>query len=269
MGPIKEIKFSKQRVQEQTDEVLPITDAVRQRALLDAVFARVPEAIVLLDTDDRILEVNPEFTRLFGYAQEEARGRLINDLIVPEELLAEGNEYARRGLRGEGLNLETVRKHKDGSRFHVSIVSGPVSISGSQISEYVIYRDISARKRAEERIRESEAFLAEAQRLSLTGSFFWHVATDEIIWSEQLYRIFEFDKHQPETLERISSRVYPDDLALLQDMMERARNAADDFEYEHRLLMPDRSIKHIHLFAHATRDSHGRVEYIPRASLPS
>jgi PAS domain S-box-containing protein len=237
----------------------------RQRALLDGLFARVPEAIVLLDTDDRILQVNPEFTRVFGYAQEEACGRLINELVVPEELLAEAEEYTRRGLRGESLNIETVRKHKDGTRVYVSIVSGPVSIAGSQICEYVIYRDITERKRAEQSLRESEAHLAEAQRLSRTGSFSWRVATEEITWSEQLYRIFEFDERLPVTLERIGSRVHPDDLPLLQDMLERARNAASDFEYHHRLLMPDQSVKHIHFFAHATRDKYGRLEYIGAA----
>src|ERR1700732_2010245 len=92
----------------------------RQRALLDGLFARVPEAIILLDIDDRILQVNPEFTRVFGYAQEEACGRLINELVVPEELLAEAEEYARGGLRRERLNVEAVRKHKDGTRVNVS-----------------------------------------------------------------------------------------------------------------------------------------------------
>ena len=87
----------------------------------------------------------------------------------------------------------------------------------------------------------------------------------EITWPEQLYRIFEFDEHLPVTLERIGSRVYPDDLPLLQDMIERARRAASDFEYEHRLLMPDQSVKHIHLFAHATRDKYGRLEYVGAA----
>src|SRR5215470_2222279 len=110
-----------------------IPEAIRQQALFNGLFARVPEAIVLLDTEDRILQVNPEFTRMFGYAQEEACGRLINDLLVPEDLSAEGEEYTRRGLQGESLNIETVRKHKDGSRIHVSIVSGPVSIAVSQI----------------------------------------------------------------------------------------------------------------------------------------
>jgi formate hydrogenlyase transcriptional activator len=137
---------------------VPLDSLTRQRALLDGLLARVPEAIVLLDTDDRILQVNPEFTRLFGYAQEEARERLINELVVPEELLAEAQE-CRRGLRGESLDLEAVRKHKDGTRVHVSILSAPVSIAGSRICEYVMYRDITKRKRAEQRLRQSEADL--------------------------------------------------------------------------------------------------------------
>ena len=244
---------------------VPLDTPTEERALLDGLFARVPEAIVLLDTEDRILQINPEFTRVFGYVQDEACGRLINDLIVPEEHLAEAEEYTRRGLRGEDLNVETVRKHKDGARVHVSMISGPVSIAGSQVSEYVIYRDITDRKRAEQRVRESEAFLEEAQRLSRTGSFSWHVDTDEIIWSEQLYRIFELDDHLPVTIERICSRVHPDDLPLLQDKMERARQAVSDFEYQHRLLMPGQSVKHVHLFAHATRDKEGRLVYVGAA----
>jgi len=137
-----------------------IPEAIRQEAILGVLFARVPEAIVLLDTEDRVLQVNQEFTKIFGYAQEEACGRLINELVVPEELSAEADEYTRRGLRGESVDVETVRKHKDGTRVHVSIISGPVSISGSQISEYVIYRDITERKRAEEALQKSERNLA-------------------------------------------------------------------------------------------------------------
>jgi PAS domain S-box-containing protein len=105
---------------------VPLDTLTRQRALLDGLFARVPEAIVLLDRDERILQVNPEFTRVFGYTPEEACGRLINELVVPEELFGEAEEFARRGFRGESLNVEAVRKHKDGSNVHVSIVSGPL-----------------------------------------------------------------------------------------------------------------------------------------------
>jgi C4-dicarboxylate-specific signal transduction histidine kinase len=96
----------------------------------------------------------------------------------------------------------------------------------------------------------------------LTGSFSWRVATDEITWSEQLYRIFEFDPSIPVTLELIGTRVHPEDIPLLNDMIERARGAGTDFEYEHRLQMPDQSVKYLHMVAHGTRDEDGRLEYI-------
>ncbi len=111
-------------------------------------------------------------------------------------------------------------------------------------------------------LRRSEAFLTEAQRLSSTGSFSWRVATDEITWSEQLYRTFEFDRGLPVTLERIGTRVHPEDIPLLNDMIDRARGAGSDIEYEHRLLMPDHSVKYLRVVARGTRNHHGELEYI-------
>jgi C4-dicarboxylate-specific signal transduction histidine kinase len=115
---------------------------------------------------------------------------------------------------------------------------------------------------SEAALKRSEAFLAEAQRFSCTGSFCWRVATDRITWSEQLYRIFEIDKRTPVTLELIVSRVHPDDLASLHEATKRARADRRDIELEHRLLMPDRSVKHLHVVAHGARDRDGRLEYI-------
>jgi PAS domain S-box-containing protein len=155
-----------------------------QKALFKELFARVPEAIVLLDKDDRILRVNPEFTRIFGYAQEEALGRPINELVAPDELRAEAEEYTRHGARGDILNVETMRKRKGGTRVPVSIVAVPVSIARSQLSEYVIYRDITERTLAEQRLRQSEAYLAEAQRLSQTGSWAHTPRTGEITYGQ-------------------------------------------------------------------------------------
>jgi len=111
-------------------------------------------------------------------------------------------------------------------------------------------------------LERSEAFLLEAQRLSSTGSFSWRVATDELVWSEQLYRIFEFDKNEPATFALITSRVHPEDRAAVLEARERARRFGGDIDREHRLLMPDRSIKHLHMVAHGTRDKDGRLEYI-------
>jgi len=118
------------------------------------------------------------------------------------------------------------------------------------------------RAQGEAALKRSEAFLAEGQRLSLTGSFSWRVATDDVTWSDQVYRIFEFDRAVPLTLERIGTRVHPEDAPIFQDIVERARGGGGDFEFEIRLLMPDHSVKDLHTVAHGTRDEHGRTEYM-------
>jgi C4-dicarboxylate-specific signal transduction histidine kinase len=119
-----------------------------------------------------------------------------------------------------------------------------------------------------EQLHRSEAFLTEAQRLSSTGSFFWRVAADgitEIIWSEQLCRIFEFDQSLPMTLEVMRTRIHPEDVALFDHTINRARADGGDFDHEYRLHMPDRSIKYVRVTAHGTRDDNGRLEYIGAA----
>jgi len=226
-------------------------ELIRQEALLDKLFATLPEAIVVLDTDDRILRVNPEFTRIFGYAEEEVLGRPINELVVPEELCAEVEEYTRRGTRGEILSVETMRKRKDGSRVPVSIVGVPVSVAGSRISEYVIYRDITERKRAEQRLRQSEAYLAEAQRLSQTGSWAWSPDTDVRYWSEECYRVLGFDPHDglPST-EELIQRIHPDDQLAFRESTKRAKHNKLDEGVNYRIVHPGGAVRDIHSIGH-------------------
>ena len=118
------------------------------------------------------------------------------------------------------------------------------------------------RRRAEEALRRSEAFLAKGQRLGQIGSYSWHVATDKIEWSNELYRIYEFEIGVPVTLELIRTRVHPQDLSLYETMLENARKGGNNFEWQFRLLMPNRSIKYMHAVAQATRDRDGQLEYI-------
>src|SRR6202049_783187 len=103
----------------------------------------------------------------------------------------------------------------------------------------------------EKKLQRSEAYLAEAQRLSHTGSFGWWVSTGEIIWSEETFRIFQYDRTTKPTVELILQRVHPEDAALVKQTIELAAKEGKDFEHKYRLLMPDRSIRHVRVVARA------------------
>src|SRR5437588_3835071 len=111
-------------------------------------------------------------------------------------------------------------------------------------------------------LRHSQAYLAEAQRLSRTGSFGWKVSTGDIIWSEETFRIFQYERTAKPTLELILQRVHPEDVAGVQQTIERAAQDGKNFEHEYRLVMPDGSVKHVHVVARAERNGSGEVEFV-------
>jgi signal transduction histidine kinase len=235
-----------------------VDQVIYERECSKAILNAVPDPLVVLSADQRIQSGNRAFYSMF-YELASLRTRL-------KGMLAGGSAFdpveVDQVLPGEGHRRLILHAH-------------PLALAGHPERRVLVtFEDITAHKQAEaandlraiaERkggLRRSEAFLAEAQRLSLTGSFSWRVSTDEIMWSEQLYRIFEFDPGMPVTLELIGTRVHPEDVPLLRDRLERARDAGTDFEHEHRLQMPDGSIKYLHMVAHGTRDEDGRLEYI-------
>jgi len=114
----------------------------------------------------------------------------------------------------------------------------------------------------DEKLQQTEAYLSEAQRLSHTGSFGWRVSTGDIIWSEESFRIFQYDRTTKPTVELILRRVHPEDAALVQQAIERAAQGGKDFEHEYRLVMSNGSIKHVHVVAHALNDVSGSVEFV-------
>ena len=126
----------------------------------------------------------------------------------------------------------------------------------------VLEADLSALARLSGELARSEAYLEEAQRLSHTGSFGWRVSTGEIVWSQETFRIFEYDKSAAINLNMVIQRVHPDDLIRVQSTFEQASKDGKDFDYEYRLLMPDGSIKHVHVVAHALRDKADQLEFL-------
>jgi signal transduction histidine kinase len=235
-----------------------IDQVIYERECTKAILNTVADPLVVLSTDQRIHSGNRAFYTLF-LELASLRTKLKAMLVGSRAFQPVEVDYVFPGEGQRTLILD----------------ARPLTLPGhSERRVLVTFHDITARKAAEapndlgaiaerkEGLRRSEAFLAEAQRLSLTGSFSWRVTTDEITWSEQLYRIFEFDQGVRVTLELIGSRVHPEDIPLLDDIIERARGAGADFECEYRLQMPDESVKYLHMVAHGTRDEDGRLEYI-------
>ena len=121
-----------------------------QNAYFAALFENAPEAIALLDGHDHIIRTNRQFTTLFGYAHEEAVGKDINDLIVPKEFVEEAQKLTAHVAAGDNVSAESLRRHKDGHTFWVSILATPFRVGEEPARVYAMYHDISARKRAEE-----------------------------------------------------------------------------------------------------------------------
>jgi PAS domain S-box-containing protein len=124
-------------------------------------------------------------------------------------------------------------------------------------------RERTERSHAEKTLRRTEAYLAEAQRLSHTGSFRWDVSGGEIYWSEETFRIFGYDRATAPTLERVLQCAHPDDRAQVRQLIERAAQERQGFDLEHRLLMPDGSVKYVRVVGRPSPEAEsGHVEFV-------
>src|ERR1700722_14542773 len=136
----------------------------KQKALLDELFEQAPQAVALLGVDHRILRVNQEFSRVFGYSSQEALGQRISELIAGEEAREEEQKYADSVAQGRRVDAEGVRRRKDGSSLYVSMVRVPVRLPNRQVARYAIYRDISEHKQAEAALRQTNERLQKLSR---------------------------------------------------------------------------------------------------------
>ena len=235
---------------------------------LEAQIRRLVEAnvvgIVMWNLDGAITGANDAFLRMVQYDRDDlASGRVRWTDLTPSEWRGH-DEQAAADLKATAVFQPFEKEYfrKDGSR--VPVLLGGALFEGSGNDGVAFVLDLSEQKRAAKALRRSEAFLAQGQRLSQIGTFSWRVETDEITWSEQLYRIYELEIGVPVTLELIRTRVHPGDVSVIEKMKMAllARDGGSDFEWRYRLMMPDRSIKYLDAVARAIRDQDGQLEYI-------
>jgi PAS domain S-box-containing protein len=175
-------------------------------------------------------------------------------------VLVAGSRRADFPTEVEGLLLR-VAANQAGIGLQEARRSGEQKLIAEMLEQRVAERT-SQLTAVNDDLRRSEAYLAEAQRLSHAGSFGWRVSTGEIIWSEETFRIFQYDRTTKPTLELLLQRVHPQDVPPVKQTIERASQDGKNFEHEYRLLMPDGLVKHVHVVARALNHESGSLEFV-------
>jgi PAS domain S-box-containing protein len=174
-------------------------------------------------------------------------------------------ESARRAHLATGKPFQTEQRLRraDGKyRWHLFSRVPLRDEVGNVVKWYAAGYDIEDRKRAEDALRRRTAQLADAQRLSRTGSVGLRVAAGEIAWSDEAARIYGYEPDTKPSVEFVLQRVHPDDIAIVHREIDRARQGEQKFDFEHRLMMPDGTIKYAHVLAHLVKDEGGSDEIV-------
>src|SRR5258708_34644550 len=181
---------------------------------------------------------------------------MILDRVHPQDMPSV-NMAITAANRAEGIDLEFRLLMSDGRVKYLHVVGKAESGETGSIEVIGAVMDITTRKLTEINLRRSKAHLADAQRLSRTVSVGMEVSTKRIFWSEEAARIYGYAPGTEPPPDLILPRIHPYDVQLLNTLLERAGQAGSDFNFEHRLLMPDGSIKHILNLAHGLREGDG------------
>ncbi len=167
-------------------------------------------------------------------------------------------------ILAEPSRFDTTKRivRPDGEVRYIRCVGTPV-VENQRLKKYVGSAiDVTEYELLTLELHRREAYLTEAQRLSHTGSFGWKPDSGDIVWSDETYRIFEYDRAIKPTMELVGQRVHPEDRVDFHDVIDRASRGATHFEHAYRLLLPDGRVKHVHALAHALEDASGNCEFV-------
>jgi len=249
---VQELENLNKSLQAENAERKKAEQSIRQAEReLQVTIDSIPALAARYRRDGSLDFVNQTWRTYTGLSQDSLQGRRWGAAIHPDDLPLVEAAWRAHLPTGEPFQLEQRLRRADGEyRWHLARRVPLRNEDGEVIRWYGVGHDIEDQKRAEQALQRSETYLAEAQRLSNTGSFGWSIGSEEIFWSKETYRIMGFDETVKPTIGRLLQRVHPDDRKLVQQQLDRAVRGEPDYDYEHRLLMPDGDIKHLHVRAH-------------------
>jgi PAS domain S-box-containing protein len=231
----------------------------RLRLIIDT----IPGHIFTLSAAGEVELVNRQALEYFGKTTEEFKNWAANDAVHPDDLPRVIDAWRNSVETGQPSEDEHRERRADGVYRWVHLRARPQrDAEGRIVRWFNLVTDIDERKRTEEELRRSQAYLTEAQRLSLTGSFGCNLSTGEMFWSDETFRIYGYDRSTEPTVERVLERVHPEDRILVQERIDQAFRDVKDCHVECRLLLRDGSIKHVRIVAHASTNDAGITEFV-------
>jgi len=217
--------------------------------------------IVIWDLDGRLLDANDAFLRMLGYDRQDLQTGLRWFDMTPPEWQEAHARYEAEELKATGMMQPREKEYfrKDGSRVPVLIGAACFEGQPNQGVAYIV--DLSVQKRAEEALRRSEAYLAEAQSLTHTGSCAIDGASRETVyWSDEMYRIFDFELQEgPPKWEKFIERVHPDDREKVRSANDRTFGLRANCDVEFRIVTSEGTIRHIHWIGHPVLNGTGEM----------
>jgi PAS domain S-box-containing protein len=241
----------------------PLSESLNIQLLVDS----IPALIHTARPDGYLDYFNKPWLDYLGVTLDKVAGWNWTSVIHPEDVEGIVAKWRACLTTGDIFEYETRVRNANGQYRWMLHQKVPLrDAHGNIVKWYGSSLDIDERKTAEEALRSSKAYLAEAQRLSHTGSFGWRPDTGEIIWSDETYRIFEYDPTEKPTIGALLQRMHPQDGALVQKLIRDVSKSGTGFEHEYRLLFPDGRVRHIHAIAHAVQTAAGEREFVGAVS---
>ena len=221
------------------------------------------DALFIFDAEQgTIVEVNRQACESLGYTRQELVGTTGAAFHLESERV-----HLERAAAGQTIVHTHHHRRKDGTLFPVEVNTSQFSYGG-RCFLLKVARDITEQKRAEDALRRNEAYLAEGQRLAHMGSWAWSPATlQSLYWSEEMLRIYGFNPQDGvPTAETFWQRIHPEDLDRTRELLLHVAAGNEAYEHDHRIVLPDGTVKHIHAIGHPVLDEKGQVaEYVGTA----